>query len=51
MGSRYAVQGLLGQGGMGAVYAVLDNASGERLALKRLAIDASASTARSFERE
>lgn len=48
---RYRVHELLGQGGMGAVYAVLDGASGKRLALKRLAKDASPATAALFERE
>jgi predicted Ser/Thr protein kinase len=48
---RYRVEKLLGRGGMGAVYAVLDTASERRVALKRLAADASTSMAALFERE
>jgi len=48
---RYRVEQLLGRGGMGAVYAVVDVASNERLALKRLSRDASPTMAALFERE
>ncbi|MDB4977594.1 MAG: serine/threonine protein kinase [Myxococcaceae bacterium] len=48
---RYRVQRLLGQGGMGAVYAVVDLSNQRELALKRLASGASAATAALFERE
>jgi predicted Ser/Thr protein kinase len=48
---RYRVEKLLGQGGMGAVYAVVDTTSGKRLALKQLAPDANATTIALFDRE
>lgn len=48
---RYRVEQLLGRGGMGEVYAVVDVASNARLALKRLSRDANASMAALFERE
>ena len=48
---RYRVERLLGQGGMGAVYAVVDVTSNKLLALKRLPASASAATAALFERE
>lgn len=48
---RYRVERLLGQGGMGAVYAVVDVTSNKSLALKRLTATASAATAALFERE
>ncbi|HEX5657475.1 MAG TPA: serine/threonine-protein kinase, partial [Polyangiales bacterium] len=51
IGGRYRVLRPLGQGGMGAVYAVQDRVSGRELALKRLTHGASASTAALFERE
>jgi len=48
---RYRVDALLGEGGMGAVYAVTDVSSGKPLALKRLSPGASRGTAALFERE
>ncbi|HEY6881489.1 MAG TPA: AAA family ATPase, partial [Polyangiales bacterium] len=48
---RYRVESLLGRGGMGAVYAVYDEASGERFALKRLLSHASERMTRLFELE
>jgi serine/threonine protein kinase len=48
---RYRVEQLIGQGGIGAVYAVVDGASGKRLALKRLSADANSAAAGLFERE
>lgn len=48
---RYRVESLLGQGGMGAVYAATDSATGKQLALKRLTLGASAAMAALFERE
>ncbi|MDB4984982.1 MAG: serine/threonine protein kinase, partial [Myxococcaceae bacterium] len=48
---RYRVLRLLGQGGMGAVYAVLDSVTKRELGLKRLSPHASAATAGLFERE
>jgi hypothetical protein len=48
---RYRVEQLLGQGGMGAVYAVHDLTTDRPLALKRLASGASATMAALFERE
>lgn len=51
IGGRYVPERLLGQGGMGSVYAVVDSVSGVRLALKRLRADASGRAAALFERE
>ncbi|MEY4513421.1 MAG: serine/threonine protein kinase [Pseudomonadota bacterium] len=51
IGGRYLPERLLGQGGMGSVYAVVDTVSGVRLALKRLRADASERAAALFERE
>lgn len=51
IGGRYRVQRLLGQGGMGAVYAVGDSLTGERLALKRLSATAGTLSLTLFERE
>jgi hypothetical protein len=48
---RYEVESLLGQGGVGCVYAVRDRTSGKRLALKQLAADAKPFVAQLFERE
>ncbi len=48
---RYQVERVLGRGGMATVYAVLDTASGRRLALKWLASDRSSHTLALFERE
>ncbi|MEY4508059.1 MAG: hypothetical protein RLZZ450_181 [Pseudomonadota bacterium] len=48
---RYRIEQLLGRGGMGSVYSVVDVASNKRLALKRLSRGASASVAALFERE
>lgn len=39
VGGRYLVRGLLGRGGMGAVYDVLDTVRGGRCALKRLGLN------------
>jgi tRNA A-37 threonylcarbamoyl transferase component Bud32 len=47
---RYRVERLLGQGGMGAVYAALDTSTGKRIALKRLLHAAELQSAL-FERE
>jgi tRNA A-37 threonylcarbamoyl transferase component Bud32 len=38
IGGRFCVEGVLGKGGMGAVYRVRDERSGQQLALKRLRI-------------
>jgi tetratricopeptide (TPR) repeat protein len=51
VGGRYRVLRQLGQGGMGAVYAVHDRVSERELALKRLTHGANAATAALFERE
>ncbi|MDB4986437.1 MAG: diguanylate cyclase, partial [Myxococcaceae bacterium] len=51
IGGRYRVERLLGKGGMGAVYAVVDQTSGRRVALKRLSAGASPNVAALFERE
>ncbi|MDB4985879.1 MAG: putative serine/threonine protein kinase [Myxococcaceae bacterium] len=48
---RYRVVRLLGAGGMGSVYEVVDLASGSRLALKRLAASSTAQTRALFEGE
>jgi tetratricopeptide (TPR) repeat protein len=48
---RYRVEGLLGQGGMGGVYAVVDTTTGKRIALKTTARDASATVVELFKRE
>lgn len=40
VGGRYLVQGLLGRGGMAAVYDVLDTVRGGRCALKSLMLPA-----------
>ena len=50
---RYRVEGLLGEGGMGAVYAVVDPAIGRRFALKvlRPSIAAEAGMVARLERE
>ncbi|MET0283901.1 MAG: protein kinase [Polyangiales bacterium] len=48
---RYRVESLLGRGGMGVVYAVRDELSGERIALKQLQPEASQRMARLFELE
>jgi serine/threonine protein kinase len=52
-GGRYVVQGLLGQGGMGAVYEVEERGSGRRLAMKAplAGIDGNSEGARRFVRE
>jgi hypothetical protein len=51
IGGRYRVEGLLGKGGMGSVYAALDTASGKRVAVKRLAHSESAQLLELFQRE
>lgn len=48
---RYRVERRIGEGGMAEVYAVVDAASGQRLALKRLSATATATMAALFERE
>jgi tetratricopeptide (TPR) repeat protein len=48
---RYQIERLLGEGGVGAVYAVRDVASSQRLALKRLSANASPKLLSLFERE
>ncbi len=48
--SRYRVQALLGEGGMGAVFRVLDESQGRALALKRLGLGSEADRLR-FRRE
>ncbi|HMI91842.1 MAG TPA: AAA family ATPase, partial [Polyangiales bacterium] len=40
IGGRYRIEALLDKGGMGAVYAAIDTASGKRIAVKRLASNA-----------
>jgi hypothetical protein len=48
---RYRVEGLLGKGGMGAVYAAVDTSSGKRLALKTTPHTESAKVLELFKRE
>ncbi|HKU43681.1 MAG TPA: AAA family ATPase, partial [Polyangiales bacterium] len=48
---RYRIEALLGQGGMGAVYAALDLTSGKRLAVKRTFGSASPKVLELFRRE
>jgi hypothetical protein len=48
---RYRIEGLLGEGGMGCVYAVVDELSGAKLALKRLSPGASPTVTALFQRE
>ena len=50
-GGRYRIERLLGAGGMGTVYEVLDESTGERLALKRLRPECTTMHAELFERE
>jgi tRNA A-37 threonylcarbamoyl transferase component Bud32 len=50
-GDRYRIERTLGAGGMGAVYQVLDESTGQRLALKRLHAAGSTKHAELFERE
>lgn len=49
--SRYTVERVLGEGGMGTVHAVLDRSSGVQLALKRLKPGASKAAFALFKRE
>ncbi|MFT3925343.1 MAG: protein kinase [Myxococcales bacterium] len=51
LGGRYRVERLLGEGGMAAVYAVIDAANGERKALKLLTAQAKHQMGALFERE
>jgi hypothetical protein len=51
IGGRYQVQGLLGKGGMGAVYAALDTTTGKRIAIKRLTHVESPKLLELFQRE
>jgi tRNA A-37 threonylcarbamoyl transferase component Bud32/tetratricopeptide (TPR) repeat protein len=48
---RYVIEGVLGEGGMACVYAVLDKSTDTRLALKRLKADARPTEVRLFEHE
>jgi eukaryotic-like serine/threonine-protein kinase len=48
---RYRVDRLLGRGGMGIVYAVIDTASGKALALKQLLPSSETEAHALFERE
>jgi len=48
---RYRVEALLGQGGMGAVYAAVDTTSGKRLAIKTTRHTESAKVLELFKRE
>jgi hypothetical protein len=48
---RYQIESLLGQGGMGGVYAAIDSTTGKRIALKTTASDASATVIALFKRE
>ncbi len=50
-GGRYRIERTLGAGGMGAVYQVLDESTGQRLALKRLHPNCTTKHAELFERE
>lgn len=51
VGDRYRVDGVLAEGGMGAVYRVFDERTGETLALKRMRRPESRSALAMFERE
>jgi hypothetical protein len=48
---RYRVEGLLGQGGMGTVYAAVDTRTGARIAVKRLLKGSAEHLSGLFERE
>jgi tetratricopeptide (TPR) repeat protein len=48
---RYRVEALLGQGGMGAVYAAVDTTSGKRIAIKTIRHSASSKVLELFKRE
>lgn len=48
---RYRIESMLGQGGMGAVYAAIDTTTGKRIALKTTSSQASSTVIQLFKRE